>query len=243
MSFKRILINVGKIVVLVLVGILGVILSLYNSTLVKGESNKEDLFANNDTELVNQLQVSNEENNNRNNIIIVNKENKLDRRYVPENLVVPNIKIQGNCSLVSEEMVDDLELMFNAALKDGINLIGVSGYRSYEYQEGLYFLAESGNSSYDSDYVAIPGYSEHQTGLAIDILSDEYSVLDDGFKDTEAYKWLIDNCYKYGFIIRYPEGKESITGYPFEPWHLRYVGIAAATEIAKKGVTLEEYVL
>lgn len=241
MNFKKILINIGKMVVLVFVGVVGVGLSLYNSFLMDERASKEGLFDNINAETVNQLQM-NKENSGRNNVIIVNKENKLDRRYIPKSLVLPNIKIQGNCSLVSEEMVDDLELMFDAALKDGVNLIGVSGYRSFEYQEGLYSLAESGNSSYDSDYVAMPGYSEHQTGLAIDVLSDEYLVLDDGFKNTKAYEWLVNNCYKYGFIIRYPEHKELITGYPFEPWHLRYVGIDIATEIAKKGITLEEYV-
>ena len=92
-------------------------------------------------------------------------------------------------------------------------------------------------------YTAEAGASEHQTGLAIDILSDEYSVLDEGFENTRAFKWLNENCYKYGFILRYLKGKEDITGYNYEPWHFRYIGNEeAAMEIMNRGLTFEEYI-
>ncbi len=135
-----------------------------------------------------------------------------------------------------------MENLFNAAEEDGVNLLAVSGYRAYSYQEMLYNnkLATAGRVEADK-YVAQPGASEHNTGLAMDVLSDEYSSLDEGFEQTQAYKWLEDNCYKYGFTIRYLKGKEDITGYNYEPWHLRYVGISEATEMSEKYITLEEY--
>ncbi|MCJ7690285.1 MAG: M15 family metallopeptidase, partial [Clostridiaceae bacterium] len=125
---------------------------------------------------------------------------------------------------------------------DNIILLGVSGYRDYSYQEKLYNdkVNRSGKEEADK-YVAQAGESEHQTGLAMDVLAEEYTTLDEGFKNTKAYKWIIENCYKYGFILRYPEGKEQITGYAYEPWHIRYVGDKVAMEIARKGITLEEY--
>lgn len=90
--------------------------------------------------------------------------------------------------------------------------------------------------------VTIPGSSEHQIGLALDIVSDSYTLLEEGFADTDAGKWLADNSYRYGFILRYPKGKEDITGIEFEPWHFRYVGEPAATYIYQHNLTLEEFV-
>ncbi len=135
-----------------------------------------------------------------------------------------------------------LEKLFNAAETENIVLLGVSGYRNYNYQVNVYNNSVYRNGKQHADkYVAQPGTSEHQTGLAIDIVSNEYTNLDEIFVNTRAYKWLKENCYKYGFIIRYPKGKEDITGYKFEPWHIRYVGIDVATEIMNRNITLEEY--
>ena len=92
-----------------------------------------------------------------------------------------------------------------------------------------------------SQAVTVPGSSEHQIGLAIDIICDGYSSLDEGFADTKAGKWLADNSYKYGFILRYPLGKEDITSIEFEPWHFRYVGVDAATVMYENGICLEEF--
>ena len=119
----------------------------------------------------------------------------------------------------------------------GLNLYISSGYRSYDYQAGLYqrYVERSGKAGADR-YSARAGHSEHQTGLAFDL-----NTISDDFKDTDEGKWVAANCHKYGFIIRYPEDKESITGYMYEPWHIRYLGIDTATAVYESGLCLEEY--
>ena len=128
--------------------------------------------------------------------------------------------------------------MRKAALEDGIELKVVSGFRSYDIQNGLYnrYVARDGKAAADT-YSARPGHSEHQTGLAADLNS-----VDNNFGDTKEGKWLNDNCYKYGFILRYPKGKEEYTGYMYESWHFRYVG-DIAKELYNNGswLSLEEY--
>ena len=123
------------------------------------------------------------------------------------------------------------------AAKEGLNLFVVSGYRSYEYQKNLYnrYVARDGKAAADT-YSARPGHSEHQTGLAFDICSLETS-----FENTAEGKWLAANAHKYGFILRYPKGKQSITGYIYEPWHFRYIGVDKATAVYQSGLCLEEY--
>ncbi|MCJ7690545.1 MAG: M15 family metallopeptidase [Clostridiaceae bacterium] len=180
------------------------------------------------------------------NIVLVNKENGLEKDNYIKEFKIPNVEFISNGDPNVRKMEKDaavaLEYLFNAAKNDNIILLGVSGYRDYSYQEKLYNdkVTRSGKEEADK-LVAQAGESEHQTGLAMDVLSDEYTTLDEGFKSTKAYKWIIENCYKYGFILRYPEGKEQITGYAYEPWHIRYVGVKGAKEIAHKGITLEEY--
>ena len=178
-------------------------------------------------------------------LVLVNRKYSLEENYEPNDLVIPNIPLQTSSDMTAHvryEVASELEKMFNDAKKDNINLIGISGYRSCDYQTTVYndAVANEGNIAADN-YVAHPGHSEHQTGLAIDVLSDEYSNLDEGFENTEAFKWLSENISNYGFIIRYPKGKEDITGYSYEPWHLRYVGKNAAKEIIENQLTLEEY--
>ena len=178
--------------------------------------------------------------------ILVNRENRLSENYVPNNLIeiksrFLNYAEDDNLESTASEA---LNRMFNAAMEDGISLVGVSGYRSYDMQRRLYDtrMIREGEAQTRS-YTAEAGASEHQTGLAIDILSDEYSVLDEGFENTRAFKWLNENCYKYGFILRYLKGKEDITGYNYEPWHFRYIGNEeAAMEIMNRGLTFEEYI-
>ena len=130
-----------------------------------------------------------------------------------------------------------LYAMFAAAAEDGCNMYVVSGFRSYETQAWLYnsYVQRDGIAAADR-YSARPGYSEHQTGLAFDI-----NDTSDLFASTREARWLAENAYKYGFILRYPEGKEHITGYMFEPWHYRYVGIENARRIYESGLTIEEY--
>ena len=129
------------------------------------------------------------------------------------------------------------DTMKKAAAKDGINLFIVSGFRSYSYQATLYqrYVARSGQAEADR-YSARPGHSEHQTGLALDLNS-----ADSSFAGTKEAVWLAKNSYKFGFIVRYPKGKESITGYIYEPWHMRYLGVDKATKVFNSGLCLEEY--
>ena len=136
------------------------------------------------------------------------------------------------------------EQMATDAKELGFDLVAFSGFRSYEYQATLYnnYVNRDGKDEADR-YSARPGHSEHQTGLAFDIgeNSQQGLWLTAEFGETPAGKWLADNAHKYGFILRYPEGKEEITGFMYESWHFRYVGIEKATDIKKTGLTLEEY--
>ncbi|MCI7767006.1 MAG: D-alanyl-D-alanine carboxypeptidase family protein [Oscillospiraceae bacterium] len=127
--------------------------------------------------------------------------------------------------------------MQSAAAEEGLNIYISSGFRSYDYQAGLYerYVERSGKAEADR-YSARPGYSEHQTGLAFDLNS-----IDITFADTDEYEWVKEHCAEYGFIIRYPEGKESVTGYMYEPWHIRYLGTDIAKSVSDSGLTLEEY--
>lgn len=126
----------------------------------------------------------------------------------------------------------------------GFDLVAFSGFRSYEYQTTLYnnYVNRDGKEEADR-YSARPGHSEHQTGLAFDIgeQSQQHLWLTAEFGETPAGKWLADNAHNYGFILRYPEGKEDVTGFMYESWHFRYLGIEKATEVKKTGLTLEEY--
>ena len=123
------------------------------------------------------------------------------------------------------------------AKKEGLNIYLASGFRSYEYQSKIYnnYVSLYGQATADT-FSARPGYSEHQTGLAIDV-----NTVDDSFAATEESKWLASNAHKYGFIIRYPKGKDDITGYQYESWHIRYLGVETATAVYNSGLTLEEY--
>jgi hypothetical protein len=130
-----------------------------------------------------------------------------------------------------------LNVMFEAAKQDGIRLFVKSGYRSYVDQKVIYngYVKRDGKAAADT-YSARPGHSEHQTGLAFDLNSLSIS-----FENTAEGKWLAENCYKYGFIIRYPKGKENITGYIYEPWHVRYLGTEKAKAVYESGLCLEEF--
>lgn len=127
--------------------------------------------------------------------------------------------------------------MQSAAAAEGLNIYISSGFRSYDYQSGLYerYVEKSGKAEADR-YSARPGHSEHQTGLAFDL-----NTIDISFADTAEYDWLKVHCAEYGFIIRYPENGESITGYMYEPWHIRYLGTDTARKVYDSGLTLEEY--
>lgn len=180
-------------------------------------------------------------------LVLVNKHFKLPENYVPKDLVdldVPFI-FAGKSEKKKMRAVaaKPLEEMFAAAAKDGIQLAGVSAYRSHTAQVALfnYYVQRDGEKK-ALDYSARPGTSEHETGLAIDVsgISGKYAATQ-AFGGTPEAAWLNKHAQDYGFIVRYPEGKESITGYEYEAWHLRYVGLPASKKIVASGQTLEEY--
>ncbi len=176
-------------------------------------------------------------------LILVNKKHDLPSDYEPNDLVKPNVKSNKSGLSLRQEAALAIEEMFNKALEDDITLVLGSSYRSYSYQSKLYnnYVAKDGEEKANK-YSAKPGQSEHQTGLAADISDASGSnYLKQSFKDTPEGIWLKDNAHNFGFILRYPEGKEEITGYMFEPWHFRYVGIEEATKIYNSNLTFEEY--
>ena len=180
--------------------------------------------------------------------VLVNKQYSLPKEYVPSDLVNdPNIPFtfsgEAERRLMRKGMAEALGRMFAAAKNDGILLAGVSAYRSYATQEALFngYVQKDGLEKAKT-YSAVPGTSEHETGLAIDVSgADGRCQAEDCFGGTKESNWIADHAAEYGFIIRYPLGKEAITGYQYEPWHLRYVGVKVAQEITAKGITLEEY--
>ena len=178
-------------------------------------------------------------------LILVNKQHPIPDDY---DFHLGTISGTMRCD---ERIITPLLDMMKAARKDGVTLIICSPYRDMDRQTMLFNnkvrkYMDSGMSYMDafnlaSQAVTVPGSSEHQIGLAIDIISDGYSSLDEGFGKTAAGKWLAANSYKYGFILRYPAGKEDITSIEFEPWHFRYVGVDAATFISENDICLEEF--
>lgn len=170
---------------------------------------------------------------------LVNKYNKLPDNYEIDDLVTLDKEYSKKSEKVREVVYKDLKAMFDKAREDGLNLNVVSGFRTNDKQNTLFTNSVKNNGlEHALLYSAKAGHSEHQLGLAIDINS-----VNESFKDTEEYKWLINNSYKYGFIERYRKDKEYITGFAYEPWHYRYVGIDAATKIYTENITYEEYVV
>lgn len=180
--------------------------------------------------------------------VMVNKFWALPDGYRPPDLIRPNVPFSfGNensdRSKLRQEAAESLEMMFAGALSEGIELYARSGFRSFETQESI-FKNEIATFGYERAvlYVARPGTSEHQTGLTMDITAKSVGLeLVESFENTAEGKWLAANAHHYGFILRYPKGKTNITGYAFEPWHFRYVGVDVATDIFNRGITLEEY--
>lgn len=179
--------------------------------------------------------------------VLVNKQYSLPEDYKPYDLIYPKVdfifqdKIEKR--MMREEAGKALEKMFQAAEKENMHFAGVSAYRSHQTQITVFnnYVAKDGEEKAKT-YSAMPGTSEHETGLAIDVTThDGACAAQDCFGDTNEATWLAEHAHEYGFIIRYPEGKENITGYKYEPWHIRYVGVDAATEIFEAKSTLEEY--
>lgn len=179
--------------------------------------------------------------------VYVNKEYCLPKDYVPENLVVPNITFDtagiSERKLMREDAAKAIELLFDAALDEGYTLYGISGYRSYNRQKEIFLnnIVNKGKK-HTLSYSAAPGTSEHQTGLAMDVSakSIRYRLID-AFANCKEGKWLAEHAYEYGFIIRYPKDRSDITGYAYEPWHIRYVGKDLANYLYTNKLTLDEY--
>lgn len=172
-------------------------------------------------------------------LMLVNKYNKLSETYAPENIVEISKTYAYSGNKTSQEALEYYKKMHEAAKLDGINLVISSAYRSYQDQQETYDEYLKIKKDKIDTYAAKPGHSEHQTGLAFDILT--LGVRTTEFDKTNEFKWLKENSYKYGFILRYPQGKEDITGYDYESWHYRYVGISAAKVIHDEDITFDEY--
>ncbi len=180
-------------------------------------------------------------------LVLVNKEYKLPSTYAPKDLVkASNSGIRrGESYYLRNILISDLTYMINDAKSQGIDLSIVSGYRSYQTQVDTYnkWLSKNNNNvEYVDTFSARPGHSQHQLGTAIDFSSSEIGdKLSDSFDNTKASKWLAVNAYKYGFVISFPKGYESITGYKFESWHYRYIGKTYSSEIVNSELILELY--
>ena len=173
--------------------------------------------------------------------MLVNKFYHLTKNYKPNDLVdLSNEYAYGSDQKIRKRAYDAFLSMWNAAKKEDITLIVNSSYRSYEDQDSVYSDYSSWYGEEEADKIAArPGFSEHQTGYALDIQT--YNSNRNNFEDSDAFKWLNKNAYKYGFILRYPKGKEYLTGYDYESWHFRYVGKEIAKYIHKNKITFDEY--
>ena len=177
-------------------------------------------------------------------LVLVNKYYGVSSKYKPKNLVtVPSSYGTYSNIKLKKQAFTAYKKMLKAAKAQGLNFKICSAYRTYSTQKSLFFgYKRSWGLKRTFLYSAYPGRSEHHTGLAIDVLTGRNGWrMDDSFASTKESKWIKKNCAKYGFIVRYPKGKTKITGYAYEPWHLRYVGVTAAKTITSKGITLEEY--
>lgn len=174
-------------------------------------------------------------------IVLINKSHYIERNFKPKNLVdivnynVDYIKRENENILLVKEVLEHYQQLYEDAKKQGYLFVVYSGYRSYDKQEHLFYNVNNENDSIS----AVPGFSEHHSGYAVDISTIDHG-LTNYLEDSKEYNWLKNNCYKYGFILRFPKGKENITGYLYEPWHYRYVGHIAA-DIMNKDLTLEEF--
>lgn len=172
--------------------------------------------------------------------ILVNKYIHLNEDYVPENLEDIDLEFARSGMKMVKTAKEKFLEMVKAAKNDGYTIIAMSSYRSYNYQVNLYnrYVSSDGVEAADT-YSGRPGYSEHQTGLAVDVYDGKLDYTN--FEKSDSYNWMQENAYKYGFILRFPKDKDNITGYQYESWHYRYVGKNIAKYIHDKNITFEEY--
>lgn len=187
-------------------------------------------------------------------LYLANKDHPVDENYDPGTLVPLSTDYSKGGIQLESRTAQALYAMMDEMRAAGISDVYVtSAYRTFNYQQSLYYkyiaeeeakgLSHSEAVKKVETYSAPPGYSEHQTGFVVDFMTSTMSNLDESFEGTKAFAWLSENCYRFGFILRYPKSadKIAITGYDYEPWHYRFVGREAATEIMKRGITLEEF--
>ncbi len=175
------------------------------------------------------------------NAMLVNKYNALNKDYEVEDLTnISKTYSYGDNKKLNKEAYDAFINLAEDAKKEGYTILIVSSYRTYKDQEDVWkdYKASFGTKKADA-YAARAGSSEHETGLAIDVA--DYYDKNDKFEATESFQWMQANAHKYGYILRYPKGKENITGYSYEAWHYRYVGIDTATKVYNEGITYDEY--
>jgi zinc D-Ala-D-Ala carboxypeptidase len=179
------------------------------------------------------------------NLYLVNRTYTIDRHYEPADLVHPNVKCSSGNVRMRREAAEALEQLFQAAKDEqGYVLVASSGYRSWGQQQAIYRrkIANMGSVSKAGLLVAPPGASEHQLGLAMDISRKSNQSLAQGFGATAEGKWVAANAHRFGFIIRYGAESTDITGYAYEPWHIRYVGVEHAQRIWEYNIPLDTYV-
>ena len=177
-------------------------------------------------------------------LFLVNREYTLSSDYVPQDLVKPKVQANNNNILLRADAAAALEEMFQAAKDEqGLSLVAVSGYRSYGKQSVIFSnKVKKVGKTKAMLLVAPPGASEHQLGLAMDLGCKKNSYLNEAFGDTPEGQWVNENCHRFGFIIRYKKEWTEITGYAFEPWHVRYVGKEHAARIHELDIPLEYYI-
>ena len=177
-------------------------------------------------------------------LFLVNREYMITADYVPDDLVMPSVRRTSASVLMRKEAAEALEALFNAAKQEhNYTLVAVSGYRSYQTQQNIYRRRVKNAGQKKADlYVALPGSSEHQLGLAMDVGRRSNTKLKEAFGDSPEGKWLAENCYRFGFILRYKQEWTETTGYAYEPWHIRYVGLEHALRIKELNIPFEDYI-
>ena len=217
--------------------------SIYDISNIKKDFNYEDVVtyvnANLDKEYYSSDNLISDEDASKIDVL-VNKYHKLDKNYEPSDLTIIDSKYASGTQKLRKEAQIKFEEMASDMAKENLKIYAGSTYRSYTYQKGLYdrYVKKDGFAAAET-YSARSGYSEHQLGLAVDIVNGKWDYLSENDKE---YDYLVKNSYKYGFILRYPRGSEYITGYMFEDWHFRYLGIELATKVFNSGLTYDEYI-
>lgn len=173
-------------------------------------------------------------------LVLVNKKYYLPANYEPDDLEMISVVYANKGKYLRKEAKEAFEKLSETAKKQGYRIVAVSAYRTYDYQQELYkeYVATMG-TDYADHCSARPGHSEHQTGLAVDVEGSNQDY--DEFEKSKEFEWMRENAHLFGFILRYPEGKTQTTGFKYEPWHYRYVGVKTATIIYEENITLEEY--